>query len=402
MENIHNNKHLTLHDRKIIEDALKDNLKLSSIALMIGKDDRTISKEIKRNRTLSDGSSRRAFCNVTNKHFDICPKLFRFPFVCNGCKKNCPRDHYRYYAADAQRKYELRLSESRQGYDLTPEELAMYDKIISEGVKNGQSIYAIKQNNPELKPSIKSLYNYVDYNIFQVKNIDLRRKVKLKPRAKKYDYKKEYEERECLIGRKIEDYFNFLLNNPGINTVQLDTVEGSKDSKKCFMTLHFVNFHFMLVYLLDSQTPNEISRVFNEIQDDIGIENFKRLFPCILTDRGKEFVDPYSIEFDPHTSELRTNIFYCDAYVSNQKAQIEKNHTLIRYIVPKGTYLNVFEPRHTMLITDNINSYPRKELSGNTPYELMALYYGTDILNALKINKVDRPKVNLTPSLLIK
>ena len=402
IKNSYDNKHLTLIARKTIQDMLNDNKKLVEIAKAINKDPRTISKEIYRNRDFIDQANRRRF--LTGSSLTIqkpCERIIRFPLVCNGCRKNCTRDHYKYIAESAQRKYTLLLSSAREGIDISPDELPIIDKVVSTGVKNGQSPYAIKENNPDIvKCSVKTLYTYVSNGVFSISDINLRNKVKLKKRKSKYNYDKKNADFECLNGRRIENYFKFVLEHPGINTVQLDTVEGSINSEKCFLTLHFINYHFMLVFLLESKKTEHVISVFNQIEEKVGIENFKKLFPCILTDRGIEFVNAYGIEFSNETGEQRTKVFYCDAYVSNQKAQIESNHRKVRYIVPKGTYMDNLTNDNAKAITSNIASYPVKELSGNTPYEMMFLIYGQDLLTQLEVKKVDRTNVNLTPSLL--
>ena len=405
MNNIHDNKHLTLDDRITIEKALKNpNVRLIDIANSIGKDPRTISKEIKRNREFINGAYRRAKLTGSSTDYQKpCKILLKFPYVCNGCKKNCIRDHYRYDSKKAHEKYKLILSSSRTGFDLSQEELIVLDDVISKGVKEGQSIYAIVQNNSSVIPhSVKTIYNYIDQGILTTKNIDLRAKVKYKPRNRNYKYEKSIRDLECLKGRQFSDYISFISKNPGISTVQLDTVEGTKDSHKCFLTIHFVNYHFMLIFLLESKTSSEVVRVFNWIQQQVGIKTFIELFPVILTDRGREFIDPIGIEFDMETGEERTHVFYCDAYVSSQKGAIESNHRKLRYIVPKGTNTDCFEEKHTILMTNHIASYPLRDLSGNTPYQLMEIVYGKETLNLLRVEKVDPSTVNLTTKLLMK
>ena len=51
---------------------------------------------------------------------------------------------------------------------------------------------------------------------------------------------------------------------------------------------------------------------------------------------------------------------------------------------------------------NHIASYPLKELSGNTPYQIMEIVYGKETLNLLKVEKVDPSNVNLTTKLLMK
>ena len=405
MNDIHNNKHLTVEERIIIEKELKDpECKLIQIAKMIGKDPRTISKEIRRNRLYVDNKYRRKHLNGTPTDYQKpCERLLRFPYVCNGCKKNCMRDHYRYDGREAHEKYKKLLSSSREGYDLSSDEKSILDSLVQEGVTNGKAIYTRTVKNPTLiNKNVKSIDNYINSVRMTTKNIDLRSKVKYKPRNKKYNYKKLRYDSECLNGRQYSDYIEFLCKHPGVPTVQLDTVEGTKDSKKCFMTLHFVNYHFMMIFLLEEKTSDEVAKVFNWIQEQIGIEKFKEMFPLILTDRGTEFINPLLIEVDPNTGEIRTSVFYCDAYVSSQKGAIESNHRKLRYIVPKGTNTDCYEEKHAVLMMNHIASYPVKELSGNTPYQIMEIVYGKETLNQLRVEKVDPSTVNLTTKLLMK
>ena len=67
----------------------------------------------------------------------------------------------------------------------------------------------------------------------------------------------------------------------------------------------------------------------------IGKENFSSLCDCILTDRGSEFSKPELFEKDT-TGNKRCKVFYCDPMRSCQKARVEKEHTVLRYIVVKN------------------------------------------------------------------
>jgi hypothetical protein len=53
-------------------------------------------------------------------------------------------------------------------------------------------------------------------------------------------------------------------------------------------------------------------------------------------------------------------------------------------------------------MTNHIASYPIRDLSGNTPYQIMEIVYGKETLTLLKVEKVDPSTVNLTPKLLMK
>ncbi len=79
--------------------------------------------------------------------------------------------------------------------------------------------------------------------------------------------------------------------NPNINVVEMDTVEGIKGGK-VLLTMIFRNFNFMIARLLPDKTSNSIKKELDNIEKIIGTDLFKRVFKCILTDNGGEFQRP--------------------------------------------------------------------------------------------------------------
>ena len=125
------------------------------------------------------------------------------------------------------------------------------------------------------------------------------------------------------------------------------------------------------------------------------------MFEVILTDNGTEFSDPESIEFEPENGELRCKVFYCHPYASREKGHCEKNHEYIRYILPKGTVFDFLTQDMCNLMMSHINSTKRPSVKG-TPYDFMALAFGKEVLDLLKIKKIDSNLVTLLPTLLTK
>ena len=114
-----------------------------------------------------------------------CADRDRFIGACNGCKniRICKKQKYFYYANIAQKNYEYTLKDSRLGVDLNTTELFELAHIICPLIKQGQSIYTILQNHPEIKQCEKTIYTYIEMSLFKdwsVTNLELRRKVKKK------------------------------------------------------------------------------------------------------------------------------------------------------------------------------------------------------------------------------
>lgn len=392
-----NGKHLTKSDRVKVQELLGSNTNCKSIAAEIHKDDRTISKEIKKRR-IKERNGRSVFNNKTQ----LCSRLNRFPFVCNGCdkRKYCTVDFkYFYRAIDAQDAYEFTLSDSRMGIDMNLSDKVQLDRLLKAGIDKGQSIQHIVSNHQnEIKCSTRTVYRLIDDNKTTVQNIDLRRKVRLKPR--KHSKVNRSITNKAIDGRTYEDFLSFYGATPGLGIVEIDTVEGIKEEDgKCLLTIHFTAFHFMLAFLLDHKRKECVSDVFHYLQNELGSSEYKRLFPVILTDRGSEFFDPEAIEFSSETGEQLTHIFFCNSYSSYQKGAIEENHTLIRYIIPKRTSMKMLTQEKTDIMMSHINAFYRKSIAA-CPYSLMLAFYGKAVLTKLKVKAIDPDSVTLKPILL--
>jgi len=304
-----------------------------------------------------------------------------------------------YRAKYADDVYHEAMSSPRKGINLTPEELHELDCLISPLLLKGQSIAHIYATHAkEIKCSKRTLYNYVDSGALTARNIDLPRKVKYKPRKK--HHKVAPDNQNYRIDRTYEDFLSYSEQHSEVHVVEMDTVEGTKGGN-VILTLLFRHCNLMTMFLLESNTQECVSNVFNALEIALGSEGFKQLFPIILTDNGSEFKNPLSIERNAY-GDVRTRIFYCDPHKSWQKARIEKNHEFIRYILPKGKSFDGLIQQDVTLIANHINSIARASLNERTPFELAALLIDNEFLKALELHKIPHDEVLLKPELLRK
>ncbi len=145
-----------------------------------------------------------------------------------------------------------------------------------------------------------------------------------------------------------------------------------------------------------------VTRIFLGLRNELGDEEYKRLFEVILTDNGTEFTDADSIMFSTETGELLSNLFYCEPYSAWQKGSIEKNHQYIRYVLPKGTSFAGLTQEDCNLLASHINSTPRKSLNNQTPYEAAKGFLGEKNLQIFGINEVPKDEVDLSVRLFRK
>ena len=395
--------HLSYEDRKNIEDGLNDNKSINQIAKELNRAHSSILREIDRNKSYSKPNN---WC--TNKKYENpnynshCEKLDKSPYVCNGCKSRsgCRKERYTYYARRADDSYREIKSEARQGINLTEEEVYIINNTLTPLIKKGQTINHLYINHPDILDFSKpSFYNYVNNGVFEFCSLDFPRIVKYKKR-KNSNKRRTRKEREILIDRTYEDFKNYISSNPDLNIVEMDTVVGLHDESDCFFTLLWRKSKFMLIFKLENQTTDEVTRIFKILQTLIPYNDYKRLFQVILTDNGHEFFDVNNIEFIQSTGEYVTHLFFCDPHMFCQKGMIEKNHEFIRYILPKGSSFKNINQEDCDLIMNNINNLCRDSLNGKSPYEAMLFLCDEYILKILNCYYIKPDDVILNNSLL--
>ena len=406
------NSHLTLEDRKKIQEGLEKGLSRTEIAKNINKDISTVAKEIKNKRKLKPRNpfnnpitctkfkECRIYHGKCSEYEEIkCTRRDRKVGVCNLCPdiSKCRLDKYFYYAKQAHESYLYTLKDSREGVNLNTTEMLEIVDIIKPLLKQGQSIYQILKNHPEIKMCSKTLYMYIESGIFQdygINNFSLRRQVAMRKR-KKLKKRKEPVNYE---GRRYKDYLEFVKENPIIPTTQMDTVYNQQDGPY-IQTFIFQNTGLMIGFLHTEKTSESMASTLDNLQETLK-DDYQKLFSLLLTDRGSEFEKYELFEVNAETGEIRSNIFYCDPQTPSQKPHVENNHNYVRDIIPNGKSLKNLTQEDLNLMFSHINSTPRKVLNGKTPYEAFEFLYGNEILEKLNIRKIAKDMVTLQPYLL--
>ena len=380
-------KHLTLSDRNDIQLGLERSETFKAIGQSILKDPTTVSKEVKRNRQIRESTC----------HNLPCPLLDKAPFVCNGCPKrrqNCGYKKIFYLAKQAQKQYEQTLVESREGTPLNSKTFWDMDKVISDGVKKGQHIYHILKTH-NLDVSSSTVYRHIRKGYLSIAPIDLARAVKFKERRKS---KLPSIPKEAKKGRSYEDFQNYLALSQLNSWLEMDTVMGRMGGK-VLLTFNLSFCNFIFARLLDNKTALEVTKHLYDIKNTLhqADKDFFQLFPVILTDNGGEFARVDDIEMDMRGE---SKLFFCDPNRSDQKGRIEKNHTLIRDILPKGTSFDNLTQEDINLVCSHVNSVKRAALNGKSAYELFAFTYGEEIPKLLGISKIPAEDVCQSSKLL--
>ena len=416
--------HLTLNDRIIIQSGIQNGSTKAAIASTIGKDKSTIGKEIKLHRLLKHKSSLPLECS----HYQKCPfgrscsldcpsfvpfhckRRDRSPGACNGCSnyRHCRFNKFYYDAYSAHDDYLSTLVDSREGVNLTSREAQSIAEVIKPLIDQGQSPYQIISSHPELHICEKTLYNYIEKDVFSqfgISNISLRRKVSRRISKKSSTLYKKRQDNKYLIGRKFKDFENYMEENPLASVVQMDTVYNDVTHGPFIQTFKFLDYGLLFALYHESKTSLDMLNGIDLLEEILGHDLFFKVCEVILTDRGPEFVLADDMEIK--NGLRRCRIFYCDPMQSGQKGSLENNHIELRYILPKQTNLKELGLRdqETLnIVLSHINSFPKESLKGKTPLEMTSflnneLYYS---LKQFGLKDIEKDKVILKPYLLKK
>ena len=424
---------LTLSERIVIECGIYEKLSLGEIAKKIGKTSQAVSKEIRANRTIAigahpfgkdcrfageckrhglcgkEGCNRRCvscrehecseFCTRYNN--SPCSYLSKPPYVCNVCirRRKCKADRAYYIAQQADAMARRRYSNARSKIQTRGADLEKLDELVTPLILKGQPLTHIwSEHGEEIGISQRTLYRYIEQGVLSVANIDLRRKVAYKPRKKKKTTE-GFLNQEFRKNRGYDEYLKYMEKHPDIPIVQMDTVKGCREQGKRLLTLHFCNTNMMLMLLMRDGKADTVVEQFDMLCGLLGVDEFRRVFPVILTDNGSEFKHTRELEFT-EDGKRRTRVFYCDPQASWQKPQIEKNHEFIRYVLPKGKSMSPYTQEDMTLLANHINSIRRELLGGLSPYEATTDKSILRLMELMGLKQISADEVNLTPSLL--
>jgi IS30 family transposase len=397
MPDLRKYKHMTLDERIEVQECLNKGVSFKAIARRIGKDPTTVSKEVKKHIHIKENPHSKTEGTTLVKK--PCPLLSKAPFVCNSCKRHhlqCGYQKQLYNAQIAQREYETLLVEARDGIALTRETFFTGDKIIAQEMKKGQRLYHIMETH-DVPFSESTAYRNLHKGYLSVGKLDFPRVAKFKPRKQ---HKGDYIPKAAKVGRTYNDFRLFVEENNINSWVEMDTVIG-RVGGKVIMTFDFTYCNFMFGLLLDNKTSSEAAlkiTTLKSVLHDNGIR-FGDIFPLLLTDNGGEFANVLAFTEDLN-GDTETDLLFCDPNCAYQKPRVEKNHTVFRDIVPKGSSFDHFTQETVNLIFSHVNSIKRKSLNKKTPYEMFSFMHGYEIAALLGIYEIPATEVVQSPLLL--
>lgn len=436
-----NRKHLTLEMREVIQAGLEEKASARKISKRIGVSPSTVTREIKVNRTIKerkaaanaklsvrcvhyrDCEKSGGACKKCSTRFTVCkncrtydctkscPDFVRvmcpatevWPYVCPAMcpkKSHCGYPKVSYSALSAHTLSTQRLSESRSGIGICEEELKAMDDLITPLIKQGQSFEAIWATHAdELPVGVRCAYNYQASGILSCADIELPRKVRMRPRKKSGKHLRDRVDR---TGRTFDDFQALPLEDQA-RVVQGDSVEGFEENAQDLLSLFVPALSFHIYMPKRHACKEDTVACLDDLERACGSpEAFEAVIPILLLDRGCEFDDWEGMERSCLVPGCRRcRVFYCDAMDSNQKSQCERDHEQLRRILPKTrSDFDKLSAADVALCASHVNSYPLARRAGKCAFELAVGYFPQSVLTFLGLTWLDPDEVVLKPYLM--
>ena len=204
----------------------------------------------------------------------------------------------------------------------------------------------------------KTLYNYVDLGLINIKNIDLPQKLSRNTKIHKNNVNKR------IMGRSIEERPKEVDTREEFGHWETDLVIGQKSGKdNVLLTLLERKTRDFSIMRLPDKSADSVLDAFQKLQSELG-EYFSKVFRTITTDNGSEFARLSELE-----AGTSTKVYFTHPYTSCEKGAVENHNGLIRRFIPKGKRISDYSDDDILAVELWANSLPRKVLGYKTPDE---------------------------------
>lgn len=392
---------LTRHERNAIERGLDRGEGARAIARGLGRAPSTVANEVARHRFVTSPKSMYGE-PAPGDLAGACERLQSWPRCCNGCRRRraygCSlRPRVFYSARMAQAAADAELSGARRGIDETEASTAAKLATIRSCLARGLSPQQIAALHPELGLSASTIYRWVDAGYADMTNLDLRRKVGYKKRARDAPRRATHHS-----ARRSRAEFERLPEDVRASAWEMDTVEGCGADSARLLTLYHRPTSFQLAIPVADGTCASALAGLGLVRGALGEDGMRRVFRLVATDNGSEFSDEAAIAALLGERAGETRLYYCDPARADQKGGCEKNHVEIRKLLPKGRGIRFdrLTRADAALVMSQVNSEPRGKLGFASPSAVLAAVFGDDaraLMDAFGIEALGRDEIDLTP-----
>ena len=172
-----------------------------------------------------------------------------------------------YDAYEANQKAHRVLKNSRSHPRLSISEMNDLDDRMSQLVIHHQSLYHILPSDPSIQLSESTLRRYIDHQYLQCRNIDLPRTVRFPNTKTSTRVSRKRVNIEVLMNRTLQNYQDYTQSHKR-TVIQIDTVMGRKNDKKCLLTLYEPHSRFqwgVMIYRTSAGVNKALSELIQTL-----------------------------------------------------------------------------------------------------------------------------------------
>ena len=336
-------KQLQSWERSQIEALLKARHSISEIAQLLGRDRRTIQREVRKGTVQQlDGDY---------------------------------RDVWRYFGDAGQRVAQERAANKGRPLAIGHNHALCHELerlIVKERYSPDAALGWLRHNGPPGMVTIctKTLYRYIDCELFagiSNKNLPVKRG---SSKHHKHIHRKAYNN---LKGKSIEQRPKQVALRAEEGHWEMDCVVGKPGTGACLLVLTERKARQELIYKMSGKTQSCVADVLDKLEKRYG-ERFSEIFRTITVDNGCEFLDGERLERSNRSpSKMRTSIYYAHPYCACERGSNENQNKLIRRFVPKGTDIGKLTAKDVKRIQHWINHYPRRQFGYRSASQMSTL-----------------------------
>jgi transposase, IS30 family len=311
--------HLTEAERYVIANCHASGMSLRRIALALGRDPATISREYRRNKTKYDGK----------------------------------------YRAQKAHEYALRRRRrDRRGSHYSTQELELVEALLRQQWSPQQISWRLRLRG-QLRISHETIYRHVRLDrrlggrlwreLRIVAKFGRKRRGSAATRGRQSG-KRHISERPAHVEHRLE-----------LGHWEGDTVMGA-DQRHCVLTLVERKTGYVLIRKLAARTKEQVNQAMQA-----AIRKLRSWFKTITLDNGTEFHGYEDVE----RCFRGLKFYFATPYHSWERGTNENTNGLIRQYLPKGSCMSDLTQTECDEIARRLNTRPRKRLNYQTPIEVI-------------------------------
>lgn len=343
-------KHLSETERYKMEGLLEAGHSTKEIAGHLGRDRRTVEREIKRGKVIQRRENPYASRNPEIKDYLDEPV----------------------YKADAgQRVAKERAANKARGLKISHDhQLARHleKRIGDDGFSPDAALGEIREQGLSFRVTLctKTVYNMIDRGDFlRLTNASLPVKRNKKKRKHRQVRKVALHNK---AGRRIEERPQAANERLEQGHWEMDLVVGK--GKACLLVMTERKSRKEVLMKLPDKRQASVSLAMDRLERRHG-SRFKERFKSLTMDNGSEFLNSDSLEAScVHPGEKRTICYYAHPYSAWERGSNENANKLVRRFIPKGTDIGKLSADAIKRIEHWMNNYPRRILAYKTAQQV--------------------------------